>query len=100
MRDAKSSLFVNEDILIQIKNKVLEAANSKTKKVVLSIQYLENIFLGDSPSTSGYDSDVRMPMLNALEVLSRERRLSLATSSVSFAPGQGLFNVLDQLHAG
>lgn len=101
MINANSSLFVNEDILIKIKEKVVEAANSsKTKKVVLSIQYLENIFLGDSSNTSRYDNDVRIPMLNALEVLSKERRLSLATSSVSFAPGQGLFNVLDKLHAG
>lgn len=102
MRGAKSSVFVNEDILIEIKNKVVDAANkSNTKKVVLSIQYLENIFLGDSSNTSDrYDNDVRIPMLNALEVLSEQGRLSLATSSVSFAPGQGLFNVLDKLHAG
>ena len=101
---AKSSVFVNEDILIEIKNKVVDAAtntNSSSKKVVLSIQYLENIFLGDSSSSSSsYDTDVRIPILNALEVLSREGRLSLATSSVSFAPGQGLFNVLDRFHSG
>lgn len=98
---ANSSVFVNEDILIEIKNKVKDAAEkSSTKKVVLSIQYLENIFLDNSSnSSSRYDNDVRIPMLNALELLSKQGRLSLATSSVSFAPDQGLFNILDKFHS-
>ena len=109
------ALFVGEEIQKKILEKIQSAANdhTKTKKVILSIQYLERIFYADAKSASSnnslqvdmrggsdYHQTITEPFLQALETLALENRLSLATSATSFGRGQGLFSLLDDYHAG
>ena len=110
-----SALLVGEEIQKKILQKIQSAANdlTKTKKVILSIQYLERIFYADTKSAStnntlqvgmragnDYHQTITKPFLQALETLALEDRLSLATSTTSFGRGQGLFSLLDDYHAG
>jgi hypothetical protein len=109
------ALFVGEEIQKKILEKIQSAANdhTKTKKVILSIQYLERIFYADAKSASSnnslqvdmragsdYHQTITRPFLAALETLAQQDRLSLATSATSFGRGQGLFSLLDDYHAG
>lgn len=100
--ETSRSVFIGDEIQRQILRRVQDAANDSTgnKKVVLSIQYLENIFYTDTTSTDSYQKNIASPFLRALNTLAQQNRLSLATSATSFASRQGLFSLLDDYHAG
>ena len=91
------SLFVNEDIHRKLSDRVVKAVRSK-EKVVINIQYLENIFK-PSPSTGNRDSFdfFKEKMLKSMSILARQDRLTVVMSATSVNKDQGLFNLISRM---
>lgn len=95
----------NEAQYITVNKKVTEKAVSilenlaadKTKnKAVVSIQYLENLFIDNEDSSDSFGKH-RTKALTSLEQLITQGRVAIALSDVSFSSEQGLFYLIDKM---
>lgn len=90
------NLFVNQGIQAKMQSRIQESVRG-TGKVILNIQYLETIFKsGGAEATDGFGK-YRKSMLESMQTLASQGRLSLITSDTSVSKSQGLFSLLTHM---
>lgn len=107
---ANRTVFIKDEIQTELLKRLQQVAkDTNGGKVVISMQYVESLFIQKRPANASttsyidsglkdYNNKIRRNLLKVFQQLAREDRLSIGVAGKSYGDTQGLFPLLDRYY--